>query len=80
MMNKVLGDLIFKCCFVFIDDVIVYGATEAEVIENTKLVLDRVFGDNLKLGGKKCEFLIEDCDILGHRVADGKLMPQVDKL
>ena len=33
--------------------------------------MDKIFADGLKLGGLKCEFLISEVDILGHKIADG---------
>ena len=39
MMDYVLRDLLFKVCFVFMDDVIVYGKSYEELIENTRLVV-----------------------------------------
>jgi orotate phosphoribosyltransferase-like protein len=66
MMNRILGDLLYKTCFVFIDDVVIYGKTENEVISRTKQVLSKIFDDNLKIGGKKCEYVIKRASILGH--------------
>ena len=74
-MDYVLRDLLFKCCFVFIDDVIVYAKDEQELIDNTRLVCSKINQDGLKLGGLKCDFLIQDVEILGHRVAEGELLP-----
>ena len=74
-MNDVLDDLLYKVCFVFIDDVIIYGETDEEVIANTHLVLQRIFEDGLKIGGKKCEFVVSSTNVLGHKVADGMIFP-----
>ena len=60
-MNRVLHDVLFKICFVFIDeidDIIIFGETEEECIKNTQKVVELIFGDNLKLGGLKCEYLL----------------------
>ncbi len=51
LMNRILDDAMFVKCFVFIDDVIIFGKTEAECIANTKDVISLVYKDNLKLGG-----------------------------
>lgn len=80
MMDKLLKKYLFNCCFVFIDDVIVYGGSERDVIANTRFVCEELFADGLKLGGLKCEFLLESVEILGHKVGNGCLMPQVEKL
>ncbi len=33
--------------------------------------MDKIFADGLKLGGLKCEFLVSEVDILGHKISDG---------
>ena len=80
MMNNLLSDLLYTVCFVYIDDVIVFGETEDELLDNTRAVMELVFADNLKFGGLKCEFLLERVEVLGHIVEDGKLYAKVDKL
>ena len=80
MMNDLLGDLLFDICFVYIDDIIVYGESDLEVIQNCRRVVERIFDDNLKFGGAQCEFLVSRVDVLGHVVEDGTLYPKVDKL
>ena len=79
-MNRLLHDILFDECFVYIDDIIIFGATEEECMQRTKNVLDRVFGDGLKLGGLKCEFLLTKVDVLGYVIDDGCLLPKADKL
>ena len=64
----------------YIDDVIVFGANEEECLDNTRAVMELIYKDNLKLGGLKCEFLLERVEVLGHIVEDGKLFAKCDKL
>ena len=79
-MNRVLHEVLFKICFVFIDDIIIFGETEEECIKNTQKVVELIFSDNLKLGGLKCEYLLTQVDILGHIIKDGCLYPKYDML
>ena len=79
-MQNILGSLLYECCFVYIDDVIVYGSTEEEVLDNTRRVLELIFEDGLKCSGTKCEFLLRRVEVLGHVINDGKLFAKVDKL
>ena len=79
-MNDILADVLYLKCFVYIDDVVVFGNTEAECIKNTKEVIELIYNDNLKLGCSKCEFLVQKVEILGHVVEDGQLKPKVDKV
>ena len=80
MMNRILDDVLYIKCFVFIDDVIVFGKTQSEVIANTREVLDLIYSDNLKLGLLKCEFVIDKVEVLGHIVSRGTLYPKTDKV
>ena len=80
MMNKVLDSVLYVKCFVYIDDVVVFGKTQPECIANTKDVIDLIYKDNLKLGCLKCEFLLKSVEILGHIVANGTLYPKTTKV
>ena len=80
MMDNCLKKHLFKKCFVFIDDVIIYAKTERELIQNTIDVCQAIIDEGLKFGGLKCEFGLNDVEILGHRVSNRFLLPQFDKL
>lgn len=71
MMNDILEDALYVRCFVYIDDVVVFGKTQEEVIVNTKEVIGMIYADNLKLGCLKCEFMMQSVEILGHVVSKG---------
>ena len=58
MMDRTLHSVLFKYCFAYIDDVVVFGHTIAEVLERTQVVCDLLFAEGLKLGGLKCKFLL----------------------
>ena len=60
MMDCTLHLVLFKYCFAYIDDVVVFGCTITEVLEHTQVVCDLLFAEGLKLGGFKCEFLLND--------------------
>lgn len=79
-MNALLYDMLYKKCFVYIDDVIVFGETELECIESPGHVLDRIFGDGLKLGGSKWEFLMTAVDVLGYVIDKRRLYAKCEIL
>ena len=60
MMDCTLHSVLFKYCFAYIDDVVVFGHTIAEVLEHTQVVCNLLFAEGLKLGGLKCEFLLDE--------------------
>ena len=72
LMDKVLKGLIGKACMVYLDDIIVFGATFEETVENLRLVLLRMREHNLKLKPKKCFLFQTQVNFLGHIIsADG---------
>ena len=65
MMDRLLQSELFIACYVYIDDVVVFGKTILEVIDNTKRVLGLLFADGLKIGGLKCCFVVTCVELLG---------------
>ena len=57
VLNTVLGDLIGKICFVFIDDIIIFGETMTEANERFDTVAQKLRKANLTLEPEKCKFL-----------------------
>lgn len=70
LMERTLQKLISKVCFVYLDDVIVYGKTFAEMLENLKEVFHCLQAANLKLNPKKCIFFQKEIKYLGHLVSE----------
>lgn len=72
LMELALTGLQWERCLVYIDDVIVFGKTFEDTIDNLKLVFDRFRKANLKLKPSKCKFFQDEVKYLGHVVsADG---------
>lgn len=67
-----LNDLSIGC---YIDDVIIASCTFEEHIDKLRIVFDRLKRANLKLKPKKCSLLKNEVTYLGHRVTEGKVMP-----
>ncbi|MCP4490712.1 MAG: hypothetical protein GY820_25880, partial [Gammaproteobacteria bacterium] len=66
LMENVLNGLLWKTCFVFIDDVLVTGRTFSEHLENLEEVFQRLRDANLKLKLSKCFFCKPEVPYLGH--------------
>ena len=57
VLNTVLGDLIGRICFVFIDDIIIYGETIEETKDRFNNVAQRLREAKLKLEPENVNFL-----------------------
>ena len=62
-LSQVLGDLNF--CNFYMDDIHVGGRTEEEMFENLKIVMDRLYENNLKIRLSKTKFFENKCKLLG---------------
>jgi len=56
LMEKVLHRMLSKKCLVYLDDVIIFGKSFDEMLENLKMVFSRFREVNLKINPKKCSF------------------------
>lgn len=72
-MNNILGNLIGRCCLVYLDDIIIFGSSLQQHLENLNKVLERLIQENLKVQFDKCEFL-------GHVVTQEGIRPNPNKI
>lgn len=80
MMNKILGPLIGSICLVYIDDVVIWGATAQECLANVTTVVRRLREHGLLCNGEKCCLLSTRIELLGHIIESGRILPQTWKL
>lgn len=66
VMERVLQQLISKICLVYLNDVIVFGKTFEELVENFETVSLRFRTANLKLNPKKCNLFERQAKYLGY--------------
>ncbi|XP_014663152.1 PREDICTED: uncharacterized protein LOC106805896 [Priapulus caudatus] len=59
LMDRIFGDQNFQTLIVFMDDILVFGATEKEVLERLDMVLTRLSTFNLKVRPEKCQLFKE---------------------
>jgi hypothetical protein len=80
MMNSVLSGLSGMCCFVYLDDIVIYARSLVD--HNTKLreVFDRLRTYRLKLQPDKCEFLRKEVNYLGHQITEAGIRPGSQKV
>jgi hypothetical protein len=67
-VDQALGDLKWKCCMLYINNIIIYSKTIDEHLEHIKEVFKRLkkVGFHVKL--RKCEFFMEQMEFLGHTI------------
>ncbi|XP_058746275.1 uncharacterized protein LOC131619164 [Vicia villosa] len=76
-MQAIFSDLIEKCIEVFMDDLSVFGASFDLCLKNLDTVLSRCVESNLVLNWEKCNFMVTEGIVLGHKVSSRGL--EVDK-
>jgi hypothetical protein len=80
LMNNVLMGLIGTRCFVYLDDVIIFGETLQEHHIRLREVFDKLRQYNLKIEPDKCEFLKTELTYLGHVVTGDGVKPHPHKV
>ena len=69
MQTEVLrGDLLYQCCEIYLDDIVVFGATEEEFILNLRKVLTRLIEHNVTINPSKCQIGLSEIEYVGHTV------------
>ena len=80
LMVAILANLINSSVLVYLDDLIILGATPQEHADNLIRVIDVLSKHNLKINLKKCSFFRTSVDFLGHQVSSQGIKPLFDKV
>ena len=80
LMELCLSDIVWNKCLVYLDDIIAYGKTYRQALENLEAVFIRLRASSLKLKPKKCEFFRTKVDYLGHEVSREGIRPSPGKV
>jgi len=80
LMQIILHDLLYVCCICYLDDIIVFGETPEQLMENLDRVFTRLKEKGLKAKPSKCVLFRSPIDFLGHIVSADGIQPQPDKL
>ena len=79
-MNTTLADLIGKCVFVHIDDILVFSKNDMDHIRHLQLVFDRLRNAGLKLKPTKCAFGLPEVKLLGYVLNADGIKTDLDKV
>ena len=80
MMDKAFQGLIGQNCFVYINDIVIFGKTIQENNKNMESVLKRICDLGHKLETTKCEYLKPELEYLGHIIAKDRVKPNQEKI
>lgn len=79
MINIAMAGLTPEIAFLYIDDIIVIGCSQAHHLKNLKAVFQRLRDKNLKLNPEKCQFFKTEVTYLGHRISAQGIKPDSSK-
>lgn len=80
VMSIAMAGLSFSKCFIYLDDLIVFGRNMQQHNDNLNDIFIRLRKTNLKLNGSKCQFMKRELNYLGHKIVDGGILPDEDKV
>ena len=80
MMNTIFRDLIDRGLVVYIDDVLIYTATEDEHERIVKEVLKRLKDNNLVVAPEKCKGQKSEVEFLGYMISENGISMSLDKV
>jgi len=79
LMNIVLSGLQGLKCFVYLDDIVIYGKNLEDHNNKLQAVFHRLREHNLKLQPEKCHFLKKEVVYLGHKCSSKGALPDPEK-
>lgn len=79
VMDDVLHEHIGKICYVYIDDIIIFGETLEEQLKNLNIILETLRQANFKIQPDKSEWLKNEVEFLGFIVSKNGLKPNPKK-
>ena len=68
LMDRVLQGLRWSRCLVYLDDIISFGSTFSDALDNLTLIFERLLSYGLQLKSTKCHLLQTSVPFLGHIV------------
>ena len=79
VMDKVFGDQNFQTLLIYLDDILVFGATVQETLERLDMVFSRLSQYNLKVKPEKCHLFHKRLRFLGHIISEDGMSPDPEK-
>ncbi|KAL7306691.1 hypothetical protein TKK_0001364 [Trichogramma kaykai] len=80
MMDKILMKYLYKFCFVYVDDIVIFSKSLQEHLQHIKLIFEELKQFNLKMQLDKSEFLRKEVPFLGHIITPDGIKPNPEKI
>ncbi|KAL7886034.1 hypothetical protein AOLI_G00063290 [Acnodon oligacanthus] len=80
LMNTVLAGLVYKCCAVYLDDVVIASPTFKQHLLDLGQVFSRLESAGLSLKLGKCQLCLDELKFLGYGVTPHGILPDMDKV
>ncbi|KAI4875091.1 hypothetical protein NFI96_025165 [Prochilodus magdalenae] len=80
VMNTILAGLIYKCCAVYLDDIVIASPTFEQHLLDLREVFLRLEKAGLTLKPGKCQFCWKELKFLGYKVSPDGILPDSDKI
>lgn len=80
VMDCILRDLVGVCCFVYMDDIIIFSSSLQTHLKDLKQVFAKLKDARLKIQLDKCEFFRRETQFLGHTVSEDGVRPNSEKI
>lgn len=80
MMDEILRDYLYKFCFVYMDDVVIFSKSLSEHIDHIRVIFKKLRDVNLKIQPDKSEFLCKEVAFLGHIITPEGIKPNPLKI
>jgi hypothetical protein len=78
-VNTLLSDLIGKCCFIYLDDCLIFSKTFDDHIRHICDILDRFRAVGFRANPSKCELFVQELLFLGHILTSSGIRPNPAK-
>lgn len=80
LMETVLAGLQWQICLIYLDDIIVYGKTFDDMLQNLELVFEKLLAAGLKLKARKCSLFARQVKYLGHIISEQGIETDPEKV
>ena len=80
LMNDIFRDIMDKYVTVYLDDILIYSATEEEHKKHLESVLSRLRDHKLYAKLEKCEFVRHEVEYLGYIISQSGISPVPEKV